>query len=273
MGAAIEFLSLILSRRSRSSSRPSGTHASGAGARRGQPTTPTPTLNPTPTPTNFTHPYPDQVRTGTAHPTYSTPPPTPRRWTPRQPELRLDMAAIRRRRVRGKAHRGRAGAVGRAPGGHGARRAVRRKPLKSVQFGLGATFYEYNELAVQFGYITMFCVVLPLGAPLSPPTLACQPRPTQTLAPTLAPNPRPHPIPRPHPNPRPRPNPRLPQERLTLTPALALALTRRALPRANNPNRLDAAKVLEHAPRQAQPHRRHRRVGRRHQRLGLGPSA
>ena len=39
-----------------------------------------------------------------------------------------------------------------------------RKPLKSVQCGLGATFYEYNELAVQFGYITMFSVVLPLGA-------------------------------------------------------------------------------------------------------------
>ena len=43
-----------------------------------------------------------------------------------------------------------------------------RKPLKSVQCGLGATFYEYNELAVQFGYITMFSVVLPLGAPSAP---------------------------------------------------------------------------------------------------------
>merc|ERR1711865_1363120 len=39
-----------------------------------------------------------------------------------------------------------------------------RKPLKSVQCGLGASFYEYNELAVQFGYITMFSVVLPIGA-------------------------------------------------------------------------------------------------------------
>ena len=39
-----------------------------------------------------------------------------------------------------------------------------RTPLKSVQYGLGATFYEYNELAVQFGYITMFSVVLPIGA-------------------------------------------------------------------------------------------------------------
>ena len=39
-----------------------------------------------------------------------------------------------------------------------------RPPLKSVKHGLGATFYEYNELALQFGYIIMFSVVLPIGA-------------------------------------------------------------------------------------------------------------
>ena len=39
-----------------------------------------------------------------------------------------------------------------------------RPELKSVQYGLGATFYEFNELAVQFGYIIMFSVCLPLGA-------------------------------------------------------------------------------------------------------------
>ena len=39
-----------------------------------------------------------------------------------------------------------------------------RPELKSVFQGLGSTFYEYNELCVQFGYIIMFSVVFPLGA-------------------------------------------------------------------------------------------------------------
>ena len=40
-----------------------------------------------------------------------------------------------------------------------------RVPVKTVKQGLGSTFYEYNELAIQYGYLVMFSVALPL-APL-----------------------------------------------------------------------------------------------------------
>uniref|UniRef100_A0A7S4EWD0 Anoctamin transmembrane domain-containing protein n=2 Tax=Chrysotila carterae TaxID=13221 RepID=A0A7S4EWD0_CHRCT len=39
-----------------------------------------------------------------------------------------------------------------------------RPELKSVQQGLDATFYEYNELVIQFGYVIMFSTALPLAA-------------------------------------------------------------------------------------------------------------
>ena len=131
-----------------------------AGAHRGRPTpTPTPTLNPTPTP--------DQVRTGTAHPLpYSLPVPHPAQVdTEDSLSFELDMAAIRRKK---SAKKKLTVAEQERWDEHQADMELveqyERKPLKSVQCGLGATFYEYNELAVQFGYITMFSVVLPLGA-------------------------------------------------------------------------------------------------------------
>jgi len=40
-----------------------------------------------------------------------------------------------------------------------------RPLVKSVQQGLGNTFYEYNELALQYGYVVLFSLVLP-AAPL-----------------------------------------------------------------------------------------------------------
>ena len=40
-----------------------------------------------------------------------------------------------------------------------------RAPVKSVKQGLGSTFYEYNELALQYGYVLMFAIALPI-APL-----------------------------------------------------------------------------------------------------------
>jgi len=40
-----------------------------------------------------------------------------------------------------------------------------RAPPKSEEGGLGATFYEYNELVIQYGYVLMFSIVLPI-APL-----------------------------------------------------------------------------------------------------------
>ena len=36
-----------------------------------------------------------------------------------------------------------------------------RADSKSIDLGLGATFYEFNELVVQMGYIVMFSVALP----------------------------------------------------------------------------------------------------------------
>jgi len=39
-----------------------------------------------------------------------------------------------------------------------------RPLLKSVEMGIDATFYEINELVIQFGYIVMFSVALPAGA-------------------------------------------------------------------------------------------------------------
>ncbi len=42
-----------------------------------------------------------------------------------------------------------------------------RVPIKSVRKGLGSTFYEYNELVIQYGYIVMFSAAFPLGALLA----------------------------------------------------------------------------------------------------------
>ena len=40
-----------------------------------------------------------------------------------------------------------------------------RAPVKTVKQGLGSTFYEYNELAIQYGFVIMFSLALPI-APL-----------------------------------------------------------------------------------------------------------
>lgn len=40
-------------------------------------------------------------------------------------------------------------------------------PLKAAAHGLSPTFYEYNELILQFGYIFLFGCVLPVGAALA----------------------------------------------------------------------------------------------------------
>ncbi|EOD26874.1 hypothetical protein EMIHUDRAFT_254399 [Emiliania huxleyi CCMP1516] len=39
--------------------------------------------------------------------------------------------------------------------------------LKAVEFGLSPTFYEFNELALQFGYIVLFSAALPAAAGLA----------------------------------------------------------------------------------------------------------
>lgn len=39
--------------------------------------------------------------------------------------------------------------------------------LLSEEQGLGPTFYEYNEIAIQFGYICMFAVSFPPAALLA----------------------------------------------------------------------------------------------------------
>ena len=38
-----------------------------------------------------------------------------------------------------------------------------RPKLKALTHGLNATFYEYNELVIQYGYIVMFSPALPGG--------------------------------------------------------------------------------------------------------------
>ena len=42
-----------------------------------------------------------------------------------------------------------------------------KPPNKALQYGLSATFYEYNELVLQFGYIMLFSFALPGGALLA----------------------------------------------------------------------------------------------------------
>ena len=42
-----------------------------------------------------------------------------------------------------------------------------RVPNKSIKQGLGSTFYEYNELALQYGYIVMFSIALPVAPALA----------------------------------------------------------------------------------------------------------
>ena len=40
-------------------------------------------------------------------------------------------------------------------------------PLKSVQQGLGNTYYEYNEMALQYGYVTCFAIAAPIAPVLA----------------------------------------------------------------------------------------------------------
>ena len=42
---------------------------------------------------------------------------------------------------------------------------LERPPLRSVEQGLGNTYYEYNEMVLQYGYVVLFAVAAPI-APL-----------------------------------------------------------------------------------------------------------